>query len=76
MQQTLAGCAFCEALSGADAGEAHTWGKEERVTHAICVDCAIQAQADPEDRDHHACDGYGLVVDALPAAHPRSLALA
>ena len=40
MQQTLPGCAFCDAVPGADVGEAHTWGKDERVTHVICVDCA------------------------------------
>jgi len=33
MQHTLAGCAFCDALPGTEAGEAHTWGKEERVSH-------------------------------------------
>ena len=48
-------------------GEAYTWGKDERVTHPICVDCAIQSSLDPDDRDHHACDGCGLVVDALAA---------
>ncbi len=32
MQQTLAGCAFCDAVPGRDVGEAHTWGKDERVT--------------------------------------------
>ena len=67
MQQTLTGCAFCETRPGAEIGEAHTWGKDERVTHPICVDCAIQERPDPEERDHHACDGCGLVVDALAA---------
>jgi len=67
MQQTLAGCAFCDALPGTEAGEAHTWGKDERVSHQICVDCAIQIRPDPDKRDHHACDGCGLVVDALAA---------
>ncbi|WP_408960788.1 hypothetical protein [Natrinema sp. 74] len=65
MQQTLAGCSFCDALPTAEAGEAHTWGKDERVTHQICVDCAIQAR--PDEHDHHACDGCGLVVDTLAA---------
>jgi len=65
MQQTLSGCAFCDARPGAETGQAHTWGKDERVTHSICVDCAVQE--DPEERDHHACDGCGLVVDALAA---------
>ena len=67
MQQTLSECAFCDAPSGTETGDAHTWGSDERVTHAICVDCAIQAQADPVDRDHHACDGCALVVDTLAA---------
>jgi len=67
MQQTLAGCAFCDALPGTEAGEAHTWGKDERVSHQICVDCAIQAEPDPSDRDRCTCDGCGLVVDALAA---------
>jgi hypothetical protein len=48
-------------------GEAHTWGKEERVTHPICVNCAVQERLDLDERDHHACDGCGLVVDALAA---------
>jgi len=42
-------------------------GKDERVTHPICVDCAIQSSRDPDDRDHHACDSCGLIVDALAA---------
>ena len=67
MQQTLAGCAFCDALPGTEMGEAHTWGKDERVTHPICVDCAIQERPDPDGHDHHACDGCGLVVNALVA---------
>ena len=67
MQQTLAGCAFCDSPPGAETGEAHTWGKDERVTHLICIDCAIQEQPDPDERDHYACDACGLVVDALVA---------
>lgn len=67
MQQTLSGCTFCDAPSDAETGEAHTWGKEERVTYQICVDCAIQSRPDPDERDHHACDGCGLVVDTLAA---------
>lgn len=67
MQQTLTGCVFCEAPPGSEAGEAHTWGKNERVTHPICVDCAIQARPNPEPRDQHTCDGCGLVVDTLAA---------
>ena len=47
MQQTLTGCAFCDTPPGAEAGEAHTWGQDERVTHPICVDCAIQTEPDP-----------------------------
>jgi len=67
MQRTLSGCAFCDARPGSEIGEAHTWGKDERVTHPICVDCAIQARPNPDERDHHACDGCGLVVDAVAA---------
>ncbi|WP_459190904.1 DUF7558 family protein [Halosimplex sp. J119] len=67
MQQTLSGCAFCEARPGAEMGVAYTWGKDERVTHPICVDCAVQERPVPEERDHHACDGCGLVVDVLAA---------
>ena len=67
MQQTLSGCAFCDSLPGAEMGEAHTWGKDERVTHPICVNCATQTRSDPDERDHHACDGCELVVDALAA---------
>ena len=64
MQQTLSGCAFCDAPDS-DLGEAHTWGKDERVTHRICVDCAIQKRPNPDELDHHTCDGCGLVVDVL-----------
>ena len=42
-------------------------GKDERVTHPICVDCAIQARPDLDEHDHHACDGCGLSVDTLAA---------
>lgn len=71
MQQTLSGCAFCDALPGSERGAAFTWGKDERISHPICVDCAVQARADPDDRDHHVCDSCGLVVDTL-AAHAVS----
>lgn len=67
MQQTLSGCAFCEAPPGSNTGTARTWGKDELVTHPICPACAFQMTTDPEDLDRHACDGCGLVVDALPA---------
>ena len=67
MQQTLSGCAFCDAAPGSTAGMAYSWGKDERVTHQICVDCAVQARPDPDQRDYHACDGCGLVVDTLTA---------
>jgi len=66
-QQTLAGCAFCEAAPGTETGTAYTWGKEERVSHPICVDCAIQVTPDPEARDHYTCDSCGIVVDTLAA---------
>lgn len=67
MQQTLSGCAFCDARPGSEVGEARTWGKDEVVTHPICIDCSIQERPDPDDLDRHACDGCGLVVDALAA---------
>jgi hypothetical protein len=71
MQQTLVGCAFCDAPPGTETGEGHTWGENERVTHPICVDCAIQTEPDPDARDHYTCDGCGLVVDALAASPAR-----
>ena len=46
-------------------------GKDERVTHPICVDCAIQTEPAPNERDHYACDSCGLVVDALAASPAR-----
>lgn len=67
MQQTLSGCAFCDAPPGSNTGPARTWGKDELVTHPICPTCARQATPDPEEFDRHACDGCGLIVDALPA---------
>jgi hypothetical protein len=42
-------------------------GKDERVTHPICVDCALQERPDPEKHDYYICDGCRLVVDALAA---------
>lgn len=47
MQQTLVGCAFCDAPPGTETGEAHTWGQDELVTHPTCVDCAIQKDPGP-----------------------------
>ena len=73
MQQTLTGCAFCDAPPGAEVGEAHTWGEDERVTHPICVACAIQTEPDPDERDHYACNSCGLVVDALAASPARGV---
>ncbi|RBI59478.1 hypothetical protein DMJ13_23000 [halophilic archaeon] len=67
MQQTLSGCAFCDVLPGLETGDAQTGGADERVTHTICVDCAIQTRPDPDERGHHACDSCGLVVDTLAA---------
>jgi len=66
-QQTLVGCAFCDAPPGTETGETHTWGQDKRVTHPICVDCAIQVEPDPDERDHVSCDGCGLIVNTLAA---------
>ena len=66
-QQPISGCAFCETVTGTMFGTAYTWGKDERVSHPICPDCAIQSRPDPERHDRHACDGCGVVVDCLPA---------
>jgi len=65
MQQTLVGCVFCNAPPSTETGEAQTWGQDERVTHPICVDCAIQTEPDPDERDHYAPDGCGLVVGSV-----------
>lgn len=67
MQQTLTGCAFCEASPGAAVGTARTWGHGEPVTHPICVDCATKTRPNPDECEHHACDGCGLVVDTRAA---------
>jgi len=67
MQQTLAGCAFCDAPPGTESGEAYIWGKYERVSHSICVGCAIKTRPGSDEREHYAPDGCGLVVDALAA---------
>jgi hypothetical protein len=48
-------------------GEAHSWGKDDRVTYMSCVDCTVQGRPDPDERDHHTCASCGLVVDALAA---------
>ena len=63
MQRTLTGCRFCEAAPSTDLGTARTGGQDDLVTHLICVDCATQEVADPDERSHHACDGCSLVVD-------------
>ncbi len=68
MQQTLADCTFCDALSGTGSGKALTWGQDERVTNPICVDCVIKAEPGPDERDHCTCDGCcRLVVDIIAA---------
>ena len=67
MQQTLTGCAFCDAPPGTEAGEAHTWGQDERVTHLICVDYAIRTESDP---DKNAC-GSGADIDGRGFRIPR-----
>lgn len=67
MQQSLSGCVFCDTPPGINDGTAQTWGTDEVVTHPICPACARQATPAPEDLDQYACDGCGLVVDALPA---------
>ena len=63
MQRMLTGCRFCDAPLDGELGEARTWGKDNLMTHPICVDCALQEIADPDERGHRACDGCGLVVD-------------
>ncbi len=68
MQQTLSGCAFCETVPGSATGVAHTWGKDDRVTHQICVDCAVQEHPDPDKRDHTPA----MAVDSLWTHSPRS----
>ncbi|WP_449405102.1 DUF7558 family protein [Halopiger aswanensis] len=55
----LTGYAFCDAPLDTEIGEAHTWGQDERITRPICVDCAIQTESDPDERNHVACDGCG-----------------
>ncbi|WP_254810790.1 DUF7558 family protein [Natronosalvus amylolyticus] len=67
MQYTLAGCAFFDASSGTEADEAYSWGKDERISHPICVDTVIQTRPDLDEREHYACDGCELVVNALAA---------
>jgi len=51
-QQPIGGCAFCETMTGTRFGTAYTWGNDERVSHPICPDCAIQTEPDPDERDH------------------------
>ena len=67
MQHTLTGRAFCDAPPGTETGGVHTWGQDKRVIHPICVDCVIQTEPGPDERDHVACDGCGLVADTLAA---------
>jgi len=67
MQQTLTGCAFCDARPGAETGEAHTWGQTNgsptraaptaRSSRSQVPTCPITPLATP----------CGLVIDALAA---------
>jgi len=66
MQQTLTGCILRHSAQRRGWRGAYV-GDDDRVTPPICVDCAIQSGPDPDERDHYACDGCGLVVDALAA---------
>jgi len=65
MQQTLTGCAFCDARP-VPSGEAHTWGETSGSLTHLCRLCDPDGTGSDE-RNHYACDGCGLVVDALAA---------
>jgi hypothetical protein len=67
LQQTLAGCTFCEAPPGTETGIPTRGVKRSESATRICVYCRIKETPDPNERDHYACDGCGLVVDALAA---------
>jgi len=46
MQQTLAGCAFCDAPLGTEAGEAYTWEKtNESLTRSVLAVPSKRGQA-------------------------------
>jgi len=61
MQQTLSGCAFCDARPGSELGDARTWGTDEIVAHPICTACARQATLIPRT----ATDTRAIAVDWL-----------
>lgn len=66
-QQTLEGCAFCDAGPDVRLGQAGSWGKDELITHPICVECALREHPDPDGAHRFACDGCGCLVDAVAA---------
>ncbi|QLC35621.1 hypothetical protein EFA46_014975 (plasmid) [Halarchaeum sp. CBA1220] len=65
MQQTLVGCAFCDAGPEARLGQAGSWGRNALVTHPIYVDRTLREHPDPNDAHRFACDGCGCFVDAV-----------
>ncbi|WP_425495439.1 DUF7558 family protein [Natrinema halophilum] len=67
MQQTHVGCVPSVRPARHRDWRGAYLGQNERVTHPICVDYSIQTRPEPNERDHHACDGCGLVVDELVA---------
>ena len=48
------------------AGHTNTWSQDKPVSHPICDN--FQTRPDPAKRDHHACDGCGVVVDTITAS--------
>ncbi|MBP2252754.1 hypothetical protein J2754_003100 [Halarchaeum solikamskense] len=66
-QQTREGCAFCDAGPDVRLGQAGSWGKDELITHPICVECALREHPDPAEQHCFACDGCGCLVDAVAA---------
>lgn len=68
MQQTLPGCAFCDAVPGSASGEAHTWRDDG---HAICIHgplantvaALIADSGDCKLKSRNVFSGLVLIVD-------------
>nr|WP_020222643.1 hypothetical protein [Halarchaeum acidiphilum] len=58
---------FYDAGPDVRRGEAGSGGRDELITHPICVACALREQPDPDDAHRFACDGCDCLLDVVAA---------